>query len=241
MLRLMLALVPVMQDPADKAATEALDAFKKVFKGAEAEKTAAIDDLAKVQHAKTASRLGTILGAPEPSPVRVHAAKVLGKFSEMKKPAGTALANSLASNQKEPTVFGAICDALGELQEGTVVPQLVRYFEEKDTAVATKTVAAVGKIGSPAGIDPLIALLTREEKIIKANSGGGVAVGGQTNPNNGGATAGVVAGPDARAKERAQALIGACNQALRDITNESNGTSDSWSAWWAKNRATFKK
>jgi hypothetical protein len=30
------------------------------------------------------------------------------------------------------------------------------------------------------------------------------------------------------------------NKALTDITHESNGTSETWSAWWAKNKATFK-
>ena len=240
-LSLILALVPLTQDAADKAATEALDAFKKAFKGAEADKTAALEELAKVQHAKTASRLGAIVSAPEASPVRIAAAKALGKFTEAKKQAGTALVNGLAANAKEPNIFGAICEALGELQEASVVPPLVRYFDEKDPVVATRTVATVGKIGSPAGIDPLISLLAREERLIKSNSGGGVAVGGATNPNNGGATAGVVAGPDTRVKERALALVGAANQALNSITNETNSTSDAWAAWWAKNKSTFKK
>lgn len=239
-LSLILALVPMTQDPADKAATEALDAFKKAFKGPETDKTAAVEELAKVQHAKTASRLGAVVSAPEASPVRIAAAKALGKFTEAKKQAGTALVNGLASNAKEPNIFGAVCDALGELQEGAVVPALIRYFEEKDPALAAKAVATLGKIGSPAAIDSLISLLAREEKVIKSNSGGGVAVSGATN-NNSGAAAGVVAGPDMRAKDRAQALIGAANQSLREITNESNTNADTWAAWWAKNKATFKK
>ena len=242
-LSLILALVPPLQDDpaADKAATEALEAFKKAFKGTEQEKSAAIEDLGKVQHAKTISRLAALLTAAESTNVRVNAAKTLGKFSDHKKPAATALANTLSATTKDQNIFGPICDALGELQEASVIPILVRYFEEKDETVARRTLQAAGRIGSPAAIDPIIGLLGRQEKIVKSNSGsGGVAVSGATNNNATGA-AGVVAGPDTRARDRAASLIAGANQALKDITKESNTTADAWSGWWAKNKATFKK
>lgn len=237
---LILSLVPLPQDTADKAATQAVDAFKKAFKGTDPEKNAAIEDLAKVQHPKTISKLVSILTAPEPTNVRATAARMLGKFTEHKKPAAVALANVLAATLKDPNIFGPICDALGELQEPSVVPALVRYFEEKDDLVARRTLWAAGKIGSPTAIDTIIALLARQEKILKANSDTtGVGVSASNNNNTG--AAGVVAGPDTRARDRAQGLASGANQALKDITKESNTTAEAWAAWWAKNKATFKK
>ena len=41
-------------------------------------------------------------------------------------------------------------------------------------------------------------------------------------------------------EQRAQELIPAINKALNEITHESNGSAETWSAWWAKNKATFK-
>jgi len=48
-----------------------------------------------------------------------------------------------------------------------------------------------------------------------------------------------VRGDDSPAK-RAQELIPVINKALTDITRESNGSSETWGTWWAKNKATFK-
>src|ERR1043165_1235336 len=98
-LLLALAGVPIAQD--DKAAEEALDAFKTAFKStSEADRVAAVNDLAKVHHAKTLSRLSTLLTTDGPS-VRLAAAKGIATFAEMKRPAAASLAGAMGANAKE--------------------------------------------------------------------------------------------------------------------------------------------
>ncbi|HLY74445.1 MAG TPA: HEAT repeat domain-containing protein, partial [Planctomycetota bacterium] len=170
--------------------------------------------------------------------VRLAAAKAIAGFVELKKPAASTLSGAMGANARETTVHAGLYDALGKLEEPTSVPILHRGFEEKETVVAKAAVQATGLVGSAASIDPLIDLLKRMEKIQKAGSGGSVEF---TTPGTGG-TAGqnfTVRGDDSPAK-RAQELIPVINKALTDITRESNGSSETWSAWWAKNRATFK-
>jgi hypothetical protein len=103
---------------ADRAVQETVDAFDKEFMGAsDAKKVAAIEDLGKVQHPKTASRLGGVIGANESSTVRIAAVQTLGKFSENKKPAGTVMSNVLPASVKEPGFFNHVCAAIGDLKE----------------------------------------------------------------------------------------------------------------------------
>jgi HEAT repeat protein len=234
-LLLALAVVPSLQD--DKAAEEALDAFKTAYKStSEADRVAAVNDLAKVRHAKILTRLATLLSSDGPS-VRLAAAKGLTGFTDLKKPAAAALAGAMPANAKEATVHAGLYDALGKLEEPASVPTLHRGFEEKETSVAKAAVLASGQVGSAASIDPLIALLGKLEKIQKAG-GGGVDF---STPGTGG-TSGqnfTVRSDDSPAK-RAQELIPAINKALNEITHESNGSSETWSTWWAKNRGTFK-
>ncbi|HZE96744.1 MAG TPA: HEAT repeat domain-containing protein [Planctomycetota bacterium] len=222
----------------DKAAEDALDAFKTAYKStSEADRVAAVNELAKVHHARTLARLASLLSVDGPS-VRLAAAKGLSGFADMKKPAAAALAGGLAANAKETTVHAGLYEALGKLEESTSVGTLHRGFDEKETVVAKAAVLASGQVGSAASIDPLIALLAKLEKIQKSASGGGVDF---TTSGTGG-TAGqnfTVRGDDSPAK-RAQELIPAVNKALNEITRESNGSSETWGAWWAKNKATFK-
>src|SRR5581483_6540373 len=82
---LFLAAAPALQD--DKAAEDALDAFKAAYKStSEADRVAAVNELAKVHHAKTLARLSALLSSDGPS-VRLAAAKAVAGFVELKKPA----------------------------------------------------------------------------------------------------------------------------------------------------------
>ncbi|HUR38233.1 MAG TPA: HEAT repeat domain-containing protein [Planctomycetota bacterium] len=234
-LLLALAVVPFAQD--DKAADEALDAFKIAYKStSEADRVAAVNDLAKVHHAKILSRLAALLSADGPS-VRLAAAKGVAGFTEMKKQAASALAGAMPANSKEATVHAGLYDALGKLEEPTSLPAIHRGFDEKETSVAKAAILAAGQVGSASSIDPLLALLAKLEKVQKAG-GGGVDF---STPGTGGATGQnfTVRSDDSPAK-RAQELIPAINKALNEITHESNGSSETWGAWWAKNKATFK-
>jgi HEAT repeat protein len=232
---LVLATAPAVQD--EKAAEEALEAFKTAYKStSEADRVAAVNELARVHHAKTLARLASLLSSDGPS-VRLAAAKGIAGFVELKKPAVSALSAAMGANSKETTVHAGLYEALGKLEEPTSIRVLHAGFEEKETVVAKAAIQATGMVGSAASIDPLIDLLKKQEKVQKAGSGGGVdfttsgtAAGGQNF---------TVRSDDSPVK-RAQEMIPAINKALTDITHESNGSSETWGAWWAKNRATFK-
>jgi len=230
-----LASLPAGQD--EKAAEEALDAFKVAYKTtSEADRVEAVNELAKVHHPKTLVRLAVLLSNDGPS-VRLAAAKGIAAFTEMKKPAATVLAAAMGANSKETTVHSGLYDALGKLEEPTSLPTLHRGFDEKETSVARAAIQATGHLGSAASIDPLIALLAKLEKIQKAG-GGGVDF---STPGTGGSTGqNFTVRSDDNPAKRAQDLIPAINKALNEITRESNGSAETWSAWWARNRGTFK-
>ena len=239
-LAMVLAVAAQDDKEAEKAATEALDQFQKAYKGTDEERKTAVDELAKVQHPKIASKLGSILAGSTPSPVRVNAARALGGWTENKKAATTALANSIPANAKEPGVLSQVFEAIGKLQDPSAVPLLVRYFEDKDLNLAQNAVFWTGRVGSGLGIDPPIGVLTRNEKAAKpAGAAIGVAANG-TNPNQAGGV--VVSGSNSNAqRDRAMALVSAANTALQQITKENLTTADAWSSWWSKNKATFNK
>ena len=236
-LALLLAQAAAQDEKAlEKAAAEACDVFKKAFKGTEAEKIAAIDQVAAVQHKTTANRLAGVLEANESTRVRSAAVKALGKFTEQKKPAASVLASALPAHKAEPGLFSTICSAMEDLQDPSVVPTLIRFFDDKDEAVATRTMEAAGKVGSSAAIDPLIAVVAHSEKVIKNASRQASSV--VTNPNTGEQ---FVSPPEIRARDRARALMTAANRALKSLTNEPIATGEAWSAWWAKNKSTFDR
>jgi HEAT repeat protein len=240
-LALVLAVVAQDDKEAEKAAADALDLFQKAYKGTEEERKTAIDELAKTQHPKVASKLGAILAGVTPSPVRVAAARALGGFAENKKQATTALSNALPANVKEPGVLSQIFESIGKLQDPSAVPLLARFYEDKELTLALNAVFTTGRVGSPSGIEPLIGILTRYEKAAAKPAGAsiGVAASG-TNPNLPGGV--VVSGSNSNAqRDRAITLVSAANQALQDITKEHLSTADAWNAWWTKNKATFKK
>ena len=231
---LMLGLALGGQD--DKAVDEALDAFKAAMKStSEADRVMAVNELAKVPHNKTLVRLASLLNSEGPT-VRIAAARGISGFSVLKKKAADVLIAAMGANAKETTVLAALYESLGKLDEPSALPTIHRGFEEKDIVLVKAALQAAGAMGNPASIEPLIALLARLEKILKA-AGGGLDV---TAPVPGGAGGSVTVRSDDNGPKRAQELIPAVNKALHEITRESNGSSETWSAWWAKHKGTFK-
>jgi HEAT repeat protein len=230
MMLLTLALALTAQD--DKAADDALDAFKAAFKSAvEADRVAAVVELAKTRHPKTLARLAPLLSS-DGATVRMAAAKGLSEFADLRKPAGAALLAAVPANAKLPAVQAALIEAVGVLRDPASLPALHRAYEEKETAVAKAAIAASGGFRSPTSIEPLLELLKKFDKALKAE--GGTAV-----------TAGNVNGYDVTARDdadrkRAQDLRPAVVKALQEITSESFTASLDWHAWWAKNRAGFR-
>ncbi len=221
------------QKAAEKAAADAVAVFEKAFKGAESDKIAALDALAKTPHLKTANRLALVLGGGEAGPVRVAAVKALGSFADEKKKASGVLAGALAANKQDPTMFWPICGALAQLQEPTGAAALAKYFDDKDERVAKVSMECAGKAGCPVNIDALIAQAAHCEKIIR----NAVNAGGVRQTDSSGNS--VYGGPELRPRDRAIALLKASNEALRAITSETIATSDGWSAWWSRNKDTF--
>ena len=220
----------------DKAAEEAVDAFKAAIKStSEADRVAAVNDLAKVHHARTLARLASLLASDGPT-VRIAAAKGISGFVELKKQAVSALVAGMPANTKETTVHAALYEAIGKLEEPSSVTALHRGFEEKETVVAKSAVQATGIVGSAASIEPLIALLAKQEKIQKSPAG---SVDFTTPAPGGGGNVTIRSSDDSPGK-RAAELIPAINKALNEITRESNGSAETWGAWWAKNKGSFK-
>lgn len=221
----------------DKAVEEALEAFKVAVRStSEADRVTAINELAKIHHQKTLARLASFLSNDGPT-VRIAAAKGIAGFVEMKKHAASVLVAALGVNAKETTVHSGLYEAIGKLEEPTSLPSLHHGFDEKETVVAKSAVQATGQVGSVSSIEPLIAFLTKLEKLQKS-AGGSVDY---TAPIPGaGAGASVTVRSDDTQGKRAQELIPAVNKALNEITHESNGTSETWNAWWAKNKGSFK-
>src|SRR5436853_5969601 len=117
---------PGIQD--DKAAEEALEAFKTAVKSpSEADRVTAVNELAKVHHPKTLARLATMLSSDGPT-VRIAAAKGVSGFVEHKKQAVAVLAVALGPNAKDSTVHAALYEALGKLEEPSSLPTLHRGF-----------------------------------------------------------------------------------------------------------------
>lgn len=219
----------------DKAAEEAIEAFKTAIKSSsEADRVAAVNELAKVPHAKTLKALASLLASDGPT-VRIAAARGISGFAALKKQAVQILIAAMGANSKDATVHAALYESIGKLDEDSSLPTLHSGFEEKQTSVAKAAVLATGQVASPSSIDPLIDLLRKLEKLQKAG-GGGIDY---TAPVPGGGGSVTVRSEDNPGK-RAQELIPAINKALNEITRESNGSAETWSAWWAKNKGSFK-
>ena len=220
----------------DKAVDEALDAFKTAMKStSEADRVSAVNELAKFPHAKTLARLAALLNS-EPPTVKIAAARGISGFSALKAKASQILIAAMGPNAKENNVLVALYEGLGKLDDPSALSTVHRGFEEKDLVLVKAAMQAAGAMGNPASIDPLIAMLARAEKILKA-AGGGVDV---TTPVPGGTGGSVTVRSDENGPKRAQELIPVINKTLNEITRESNGSSETWSAWWAKHKATFK-
>ncbi len=237
MLKLIGAAVLLAAGPAqgvdDKAAEEALERFRAEYKGAAADRSAAVTALANTQHDKTLSRLGNILMGDPESSVRCVAARGIGTWKENKQKAAATLLNGLAANARITEVQVEIFKALGELGEAVAVPIVHASFKDKDSKVAKAAIECAGEIRSRDSIKPLIDYLEVMER--RRDSGGGGGVGGF-----GGLPGGVGGGGDDPQVRRARELIPAINKSLQSITLERWSNPKDWEIWWKRNEATFK-
>lgn len=219
----------------DKAADQALDAFKTAYKAqAEADRAAAVSTLAEAVHVKTLNRLTAILTSGEGPTVRTAAARGIGTFGALKKQAVASLTGAFPVCAKDPPVQAGILQALGTLGDPSALPLIHRAFEEKEPAVVKAALAAAAALNHAGSIEPLIAFLAKIEKSHKAKSGSGTNVAlpsGNLSVN--------AAKPEDLLKIL-QEYMEATNASLQTITEQNLTTSTEWQTWWNKNRATFK-
>lgn len=221
---------------AEKAAAEAVATFEKGFKGSEADRVSAIEEMARIHHLKTANRLAAVMGGIQSSQVRGAAIKALGRFTEHKKSAAAVLTNALPAHTKEPSLFSAICDSMVALKDPSALSTLIRYFEDKDEPLACLAMSAAGRIGTSGAVEPLIAVVAHAERVIRASANAaGTLV---TDPATGRQ---YYSSPELRQRDRFRVLGKAANGALQQLSSEPITTSDGWNAWWARNRATFDR
>jgi hypothetical protein len=203
----------------DEEADAALATFKKAV-GAElaSSQMAAIKEVAKVRHEKV---------------IRAIAAHLRSNFSDVA--AGTAiqmgeldhpvsselLVANIGPNDKRPVVLGAIFTSLGKLgyeaSSDRLVPLLDKQNDDGWKKVLEEAMNAVGRIGSPRAVDPLLDWRKRQP-------GGGW--GGRWGGGGGGG-----------GNNQSGRLWSAVDRALKSITGGDEETTNDWEKWWKANRA----
>jgi HEAT repeat protein len=229
------ALSPQNPPVDDKAADQALEAFKVAFKAqAEGERAEAVLTLAESVHLKTLARLSSILSSSDGPKVRSAAAKGMGLFGALKKQAVAYLSGAFSSCSKEPQVQVSVLQALSSLGDLSALSTIHRAFDEKELVVVKAALSAAAILRNAGSIDPLIALLARTEKSYKAKSGGATNV---SLPSGG---LSVAAARPEDVLKALQEMMEATNTSLQIITEQQLSTSMDWQAWWNRSRATFK-
>lgn len=256
-LTLILALMaPVQADKAaeeaaDKAAEEAIEKFKGVYKpsATTAERTAAVADLARLQHEKVLRRLGNLLVTDDRG-IRIAAAKGLAEYKEIKKQATAALVNAIGPNMTMKDVISALFDAIGKLGEESGLANLPRFFEEKDVDIAKSSIRGAGESKKRMMIEPIMAVMRENDDIMdggnKKKKTGGVPGANTPGTGGGGGFGGLPnvgdGNDDAKKKklDRAKGIVDACVKAMQSITTEKWSTREEWDIWWNRNKSKFQ-
>jgi HEAT repeat protein len=229
---LTLALVLALQD--DSEAAQAVDRFKAAIKAAtqDSQKSEAVTELCKTPHAKT---LPLVVAALQNEGTRIAAARGLVYFINERKLAVQALVAALPVSQADVGFTATVLRSLGEIGDPTALPSVQRFLIHKEFAILWAAIDAAGKLPSASSIDPLIAVLKRQERVISGNSGGSVSAGGDQNGNNK-----VSVGSNRNARETAETTIANAEKALSKISGETFRGSKDWESWWNKAKPTFK-
>jgi len=216
----------------DKEVEDAIHRFKKGMNNPSAPARAtAVTELAATKSEKTAGMLGNLLGA-DAEPVRKSAALGLGGFTDYKKIVTPMLLAGLTMNAKEPKVMEAIFQALGKLDDETAIPTIHRYFDDKDSTIASAALLSAAEIRTVGSIELIMDLMKKYEKVKDgAKSGGGGGYGAPGVPGGGG---------DDKKLKLAQYVLPATIKAMQIISKEKWTTCKEWEIWWKRNQATFK-
>jgi HEAT repeat protein len=141
----------------DASVQAALDAFRKTYKGADADRAAAVRGLAATKDRRIIEVLGKTLEDPAPA-VRDEALDALAAY-EKNREAAQAVLRALAAAKKHPETQVACLETLGRIRDWNSVPAIVDHFKDPAISVAQAAVKAAGAIRSPAAVPELITLL----------------------------------------------------------------------------------
>ena len=221
----------------EKEAAEALSKFNAAFKAKEVDaRVAAVAELAKTQHEKVYTKLGSLL-LTDVREVRIAAAKGLSGAEDHKKKVTSYFLNGFLANAADLTVEAAIIEALDTLQAGLGRQALESYFKSPDVATAKTAIETAGELRKKEYIGSLIELdKYLEQKAKEYLSAGPKAKGfvGKGLPGDQGTTV------DSEAPKRQKALAPVIDKVLGALTGQKFATPQEWDDWWRKNGSTFK-
>jgi hypothetical protein len=231
---MLLALALQAGDPA-----KALDAFKTAYKSKEAaDRTAAVEALAKTEHEKVSAKLAQLLVVDDKT-VRIAAAKGLGNVTQtdLRKKSVTYLSKGIPPNAQEVEVIVSIVEALELIGPGVGLAVLHQHFVWPQIPVGEGAVIAAGKLKKKESVGPLITLL----KVLQLSSREAQNVGPGGRTVTGGGLPGVSGGAvDPDAPKREKALTPLATRSLEQITKMSFKTWKEWEAWWKDKGPDFE-
>ena len=221
----------------DKEAGEALSKFSAAFKAKEVEaRVAAVGELAKTQHEKVYTKLGTLL-LGDVREVRIAAAKGLSGAEDHKKKVTNYFLNGFLANAGDLGVEAAIIEGLETLQAGLGRSALETYFKSPDLQTAKVAIETAGELRKKEYIGSLIELdKWLEQRAKEYLAAGPRAKGfvGKGLPGDQGTTV------DSEAPKRQKALAPVIDRVLGALTGQKFATPQEWDDWWRKNGSTFK-
>ena len=204
-----LATLPVQEDidARLKSFAEAMKAAKS-----DAERNAAIDDLAAVRHAKAAQKLTAVVAGPYSGAVRAAAADGIGKIGDPK--SGPALQGVLSSyggllsseNPNRPDdqkCAEAVVRAMGTIRDRSAVRMLTGLLISNNIPLMAEACRTLAKLRDPSCLEGLLKLHYAANSAESANT---------PNPRK-------PLAPDTLA-------------ALRKITGQTHTTPDDWNKWY---------
>lgn len=167
--RIVLSLLAVSAAAQDKAAKSRIEQARRDYRDAsDYNRQKALEQLYGLKEDEALRLLGAALVSDSSNKVRMAAARGLGMVSH--RTAVEQLARGIDANKGRREVLLEIVGALASVDMRICVAPLVKMFElEHDVAAAS--VKALGKIGDPEAIPPLLDLLQDvEEESNKSNS-----------------------------------------------------------------------
>lgn len=210
------------EDVDDKAAKEAIDAFRKAYASKEeGDRASAAAALGSVQHASVVRTLATLLVA-DTDAVRIAAAGALGKLTG-RTDVAPVLSSAIAGNKDHDKVIAAVLSALGAAGDPAAVPALKDFLkknipkrDKEDVTGEKAAIDALEALHCKDSVDALVDIL-RENAVVGGGGGHDGGVG----------------------KKAREELAKGTKQALKKLTGQTLDGWQEWRDWWEKNASKY--